>query len=249
MEEALPAPRPELSPHAPKILRIKVNPEKIGLVIGSGGRTIREIQRRTGTEVEFDDEGGFAVIVGRTLESAQECGSMITSIIEGLKVGEIKHAKVVELRDFGAFVEVIPTGEQGMIHVSEVSDAYVDNVAEYLKIGDEIDVKVISVDDMGKVRMSLKQANQELNKPAREAIYQGAAAPQPRRPAGRGGPGRGGPRGGPPRGGPRRGGGGGGGGPRGPRRDGDRHGGPPRGDRGGGGGGPRGGRGGGGRRF
>jgi polyribonucleotide nucleotidyltransferase len=228
MREALPAPRPDISPWAPKILRIPVPIDKIGLIIGGGGRTIRGIQQRTDTEVEFDDEAGFAIIIGRDLEKVKQAASYITSIVEGLKVGEMRKAKVVELRDFGAFVEVIPTGEPGMIHVSEITSSYVENVQEYLKVGQEIDVKVISVDEMGKVRMSLKQANESLGKPPAEAVYQGAAPPPPRRDMGRGGPRRGGC------------GGGGRGGPGGPRRDGDRRGpGGPRRDFGGGGGGGR----------
>lgn len=206
MREVISAPRSDLSPYAPRIVRVKVDPDKIGKIIGGGGRTIREIQKRTKTEIEFDDEEGVAVISGQTLEDVGKCATVIRDIVEGLKPGDLRKGKVAEIRDFGAFVEVELTGEQGLVHISEIADGYVERVEDYLKVGQPVDVQVIGVDETGKVRLSIKRANEALGKPKPEPVYQGSAPPRGgRRPGpprgGRGGPRRGARGGGPPRGG------------------------------------------------
>jgi polyribonucleotide nucleotidyltransferase len=166
MLKTLSAPRPELSKYAPKIERVYIGVDKIGMVIGSGGKTVRAIQEATGTEIEFDDDTGHAIIASPDAEAIKKAATWVRQIAEGMKVGEIRQAKVVELREFGCFVAVVPTNEDGMVHVSELSDAYVERVDDYVKVGMPVDVKVISVDEQtGKVRMSIKQALKDLGKP------------------------------------------------------------------------------------
>jgi polyribonucleotide nucleotidyltransferase len=191
MMKALNAPRPTLSKYAPKIERVFIGTDKIGMVIGSGGKTVRGIQEATGVEIEFDDDTGHAIILSQDAEAIAKAAAWVRQIAEGLKLGEVRHAKVVELREFGCFVSVMPTNEDGMVHVSEISDEYVQRVDDFVKVGMEVDVKVINIDEAtGKVRMSIKQALRDLGKPQLpplnpQAVPAGQQAPpggQPPRP-------------------------------------------------------------------
>lgn len=166
MLQALNAPRAALSKYAPKIERVFIGVDKIGMVIGSGGKVVRGIQEATGVEIEFDDDTGHAIILSQDQDAINKAATWVRQIAEGLKLGEIRHAKVVELREFGCFVSVMPTNEDGMVHVSEISDEYVQRVDDFVKVGLEVDVKVINIDEAtGKVRMSIKQALKDLGKP------------------------------------------------------------------------------------
>ncbi len=148
-------PREELSPYAPKLVRIKINPEKIGKVIGTGGAVIRKIQEDTDTKIEIADEEGNIIISGMDMDNIRKAKEIIEAMTEDVEVGKEYAGKVVSLRDFGAFVEILP-GQDGLLHVSEISDEYVSDVADVLKVGDEIKVKVVEVDDSGKVRLSMR---------------------------------------------------------------------------------------------
>ena len=228
MAEALPAPRPEISQWAPRLLTIKIDPEKIGKIIGPGGKNIKALQESTGARVDIEDDG-TVYISSVDGAGAEKCRDIIEAMTAEVKVGKIYTGRVVSIKEFGCFVEIAPETD-GLCHVSELSDQYVDRVEDYVKMGDEIPVKVILIDDQGRIKLSRKAAMKELGQSDPEPV--GA-------PAGEGGEPRhheGGEGG---HGGERRHGGGGGGGFRG----GDR--GPRRGGGGGGGGGPR--RGGGGR--
>lgn len=230
MEEVISTPREEMSLYAPRILRLKINPEKIGALIGPGGKNIRGITEKTGTKIDIEDDG--TVLVASTDgESAKQAIRMIEGLTKEAEVGEIYLGKVVRILPYGAFVEIIP-GKDGLVHISELADYRVEQVEDVVNLGDEINVMVIDVDRMGKVSLS------------RKAVLTGEMPP-PRAERERGGFGgdRGGDRGGfrgggggggfdRDRGGPPRGGGGGFDRDRGPRPSGP--GGPPRSGGGGG---------------
>jgi polyribonucleotide nucleotidyltransferase len=200
MEAAISSPREDLSEYAPRIITIQINPEKIGALIGPGGKTIRSITESTGAQIDVEDDGRVFVSTADG-EGAKKAVSMIEALTREIKVGEVFLGKVVRIMPFGAFVNLVP-GKDGMVHVSELDVNRVENVEDVVNLGDEINVMVIGVDaGTGKVSLS------------RRAILTGES-PEERRAAGGaprsgGGGGRGGPgggdrgRGGPPRNGDR----------------------------------------------
>ncbi|MDK1030623.1 MAG: polyribonucleotide nucleotidyltransferase [Planctomycetia bacterium] len=156
MLTAIAAPRGEISEHAPRLLHIKIDPEKIGKVIGPGGKTIRKIQEETGALIEIEDDGTVLIssVKGGDAEAAREIVEQMTAKVE---VGKIYEGTVVNVRDFGAFIEILP-GQDGMCHISELADGYVEKVADVVKVGDKVKAKVIAVDDQGRVKLSLRAA-------------------------------------------------------------------------------------------
>ncbi|HIE48082.1 TPA: S1 RNA-binding domain-containing protein, partial [Candidatus Bipolaricaulota bacterium] len=155
MEQALPAPRPHISPYAPTLDVLRINPEKIGLVIGPGGRTIRKIQEETETQIDIEDDGTIK-IAGDSAEAVARARKMVEELTEELEVGQILKCKVVRIVPFGAFVELKP-GVDGLIHISNLADGYVDKVEDIVKLGDEVTVEVIGTDDSGRPRLKLVQ--------------------------------------------------------------------------------------------
>ncbi len=154
MEEVISRPRGELSLYAPRILRIKINPEKIGALIGPGGKNIRGITEQTGTKIDVEDDG--TVLVASTDgESAKKAIRMIEGLTKEAAVGEIYLGKVVRILPYGAFVEVLP-GKDGLVHISELADYRVERVEDVVNLGDEINVMVIDVDRQGKISLSRK---------------------------------------------------------------------------------------------
>lgn len=150
------APRQELSEYAPRIDVLKINTEKIGELIGPGGKTIKAIIAATGASVDIKDDG--TVLVGSNdAVKSQEAIRMIKAITDDVEVGRIYNAKVKRIMAFGAFCEIAPRKE-GLVHVSELSDHFIKNVEEAVKIGDEIKVKVIGIDELGRINLSRKQA-------------------------------------------------------------------------------------------
>ncbi|MCI0341471.1 MAG: polyribonucleotide nucleotidyltransferase, partial [Planctomycetales bacterium] len=187
MKAVMPGPRAQMSPHAPRHVLLRVDPEKIGAIIGPGGRVINKIQEDTGSEIEVDDDGRVLI------SSATQSGiDRARAIIEGLttvpEVGQVYKGRVVSMKDFGAFVEFLP-GQEGLVHISELGEGYVERVEDVVKLGDEIEVRVISIDDQGRVKLSCK--------PPGSGGRDGGGGGGGGR-GGRGGPPRG--RGGPPRG-------------------------------------------------
>ena len=152
MGKAIGAPRQDYSPYAPRLLAIKINPEKIGAVIGPGGKVIRQIQEETGTTVEIQDDGTVKVFAADG-DKARAAIQMIEGITAEAEVGKIYEGKVVQMRDFGVFVQILPNLD-GLVHVSELSDGYVERPEDVVKMGDSLRVKCIDVDPSGKVRLS-----------------------------------------------------------------------------------------------
>lgn len=152
----LKSPRTSVSIYAPKIAQLSVDPEKIGLVIGAQGRTIRKIQKDTDTTVEIEEDGTIT-ISGQTEEAVEKAKDAIVAITSDIEAGRIYTGKVIGIRSFGVLVELMP-GKEGMCHISELSDAYIRDASEFVKVGDSIVVKVIGFDDMERPRLSRRLA-------------------------------------------------------------------------------------------
>ena len=147
MEQALAAPRPEVNQYAPKIVTTKVDEDKIGAVIGTGGKTIKGIAQATGAEVNIDDDG-TVTIYGKNTACAQAALEMVKAIIEEPEVGKVYQGTVKRIMDFGAFVEILP-GKEGLCHISKLARTRVENVSDVLSVGQVIPVKLIEVDRTG----------------------------------------------------------------------------------------------------
>jgi polyribonucleotide nucleotidyltransferase len=159
MLAALPAPRKQTSEYAPRILTMRINPEKIGKVIGPGGKYIKLIETETGATVEIEDDGSI-LISCLDMKGAERAMEMIEAVTAEVKVGKIYTGKVSSVKDFGAFVEVAP-GQDGLCHISELDTEYVKSADNVVKIGDVVRVKVISIDDQGRIKLSRKAALME----------------------------------------------------------------------------------------
>lgn len=162
MKEALPAPRPNLSPYAPRIIYLFINPEKVGDVIGPGGKIIKKITAETGTKIDIEDSGKITIAAHNT-ESAEKAKSMIKEITIEAEVGKVYTGKVIRLEEYGAFIEILPN-IVGLLHISEVSHQRIRNIRDVLKLGQEVRVKVTNIDENNKVRVS-KRALEESNGP------------------------------------------------------------------------------------
>jgi len=154
MEKTMQKPRPEISPYAPKIISIQINPDKIRDIIGPGGKVVRSIQAETGTKVDIEDDG-LVKVVGDNKEEAEKALKMIEAIVQEAKVGAIYEGTVRKIMDFGAFVEIFP-GTDGLVHISQLDLKRVVKVTDVLKEGDKVKVKVLEVDRDGKIRLSRK---------------------------------------------------------------------------------------------
>ena len=158
MLSILPSSRPEISPFAPRIEKIMVNPDKIGAIIGKGGEMINKITTETGAEVDIDDSG-LVTVSGVDPEKIKHAVSWIKSLVEEPEVGKIYQGKVVSIKDFGAFVNIMP-GIDGMLHISQISDKRLAKVEDALHVGDEIKVRLDSIDDKGRLSLSMRRVEQ-----------------------------------------------------------------------------------------
>ena len=159
MAEAIDKPRESLSKYAPRIETIKINPEKIGALIGPGGKTIKGIVAETGAEINIEDDGSVHIYAtsGESMARAKE---IIGGMTKEIEVGQTYHGRVVSIKEFGAFVEVFP-GKDGLVHISELADFRVNRTEDVAKIGEMIWVKCIGIDDKGRVKLSRKAALKE----------------------------------------------------------------------------------------
>ncbi len=147
-------PRAEISTRAPRLIMIHINPEKIGALIGPGGKNIKGIQESTGAKIDIDDDG--SVYISHSDSAGAEAARLrVEAITEEVKVGKIYDGKVTSIKDFGAFIEIMP-GRDGLCHISELDDKYVDRVDAVCKVGDRMQVKVIAIDDQDRVKLSRK---------------------------------------------------------------------------------------------
>src|SRR3954453_20484215 len=160
MAAVLPAPRPEISKYAPRLLTIHINPEKIGKLIGPGGKNIKRIQEETGCNIDIEDDG-TVFISSVDAAAAEQCRNIVEAMMAEGKVGRIYNGRVVSIKEFGAFVEIAPETD-GLCHVSELSNRYINRVTDVVNVGDEIKVKVILIADTGRIKLSRKAAMQEL---------------------------------------------------------------------------------------
>jgi polyribonucleotide nucleotidyltransferase len=157
MLEALDKPRASISTFAPRIVTLKINPDKIRDLIGPGGKTIRKIIEQTGVTIDIEDDG--TVLVASTDEKASNTAlDIIKGLTEEVEVGKIYLGKVKRIAPFGAFCEIL-SGKEGLIHISELSDRFVNQVEDIVKVGDEVQVKVIDIDEQGRISLSKKQVN------------------------------------------------------------------------------------------
>jgi polyribonucleotide nucleotidyltransferase len=148
----IPEPRKELKPHAPRMTVLHVDPDKIGAIIGSGGKTIRSIQENTNTRIDIEDDG-TVFIASPDGPGADLAREMIERLTEEAEVGRIYTGRVVRTTNYGAFVEILP-GVDGMVHISQLDSEHVPSVEDVVKVGDEITVMVTNIDAAGKVRLS-----------------------------------------------------------------------------------------------
>ncbi len=156
IEKAIPEPRKQIADSAPRMLVTTINPDKIGKLIGPGGKMIRSIQEATGAQIDIEEDGTIyisAVGAGKAEKALEE----VEKIAAEVKLDQIYTGRVTSVKDFGAFIEVIP-GQDGLCHISELADGFVKNVTDIVKVGDTVRVKVILIDDQGRVKLSRKQA-------------------------------------------------------------------------------------------
>ena len=160
MNEAISQPRAEISSHAPSLLFTKINPEKIGMVIGSGGKTIQNIQKEYGVEI-FIEEDGRVSIAGNNIEKAKQAKEYIRNLVADPEIGKVYNGKVVKITEFGAFVEFLP-GAQGLLHISQIDTKRVKEVKDVLKVGDIVKVKLMKIEN-GKMSLSRKATMKEID--------------------------------------------------------------------------------------
>ncbi len=155
MGEALPAPRPELSPYAPRLISFRIDPEKIREVIGPGGKVINKIIEATEVNIDIEDDG-MVFICGHDHAKVEQAVEWVKNIARKFEPGEIFSGVVSRLMDFGAFVELIPGGQEGMAHVSELAPYRVGRPSDFVNVGDAVHVKIIEIDEKGRINLTLK---------------------------------------------------------------------------------------------
>ncbi len=156
MKEAIAEPRPEVGPYAPKIQFMQIDPEKIGDVVGQRGKTINEIIKRTGVQIDIEDDGSVS-ICGSDMKMMESAKHMIEMIVTDFEEGQILDGVVVSIKEFGAFVEFAP-GKEGMVHISKITNHRIEHVEDVLTLGDKVTVKCLGKDRMGRLSFSIKDA-------------------------------------------------------------------------------------------
>jgi polyribonucleotide nucleotidyltransferase len=160
MLSTIPRPRENMSAYAPRLIRTRIPVDKIGALIGPGGKTIRGIQEDLGVTIDVDDDG-TVTIAASDEDTAKQALNRVEAMTASVQVGRIYEGRVTSVKDFGAFVEILP-GRDGLCHISELSDGYVGSVTDVCRVGDTISVKVIAIDEQDRVKLSRRIALQEL---------------------------------------------------------------------------------------
>ena len=159
MQKAIPEPRTEISPYAPRLVTIKVPANKVKEVIGKGGFNVRSIQTDTNCQIDIEDDGTVKILASSQL-SADAAIKRINDLLVEVEVGHDYDGKVVRITDFGAFVNILP-GRDGLVHISQITQERVENVADYLQVGDTVRVRVLDIDNTGRIRLSIKAITDE----------------------------------------------------------------------------------------
>lgn len=159
MQQALPAPREHMSPYAPRLVTIKVPANKVKDVIGKGGFNVRSIQADTNSQIDIADDGTVKISASSEY-SANEAIKRIKDLLVEVEVGQDYEGKVVRITDFGAFVNILP-GRDGLVHISQITEERVENVGDYLRVGDNVRVRVLDIDNTGRIRLSIKALTEE----------------------------------------------------------------------------------------
>ena len=154
MNATISSSRDNLSEYAPRILTIKISVDKIGTVIGPGGKMIRSIIETTGAKVDIEDDG-TVLIASVSGEAGEKAKEMIESLVEEPEIGKKYGGTVRRITNFGAFIEILP-GTDGLLHISEIDNKRVERVEDYFKVGDNVEVKIVNIDPEGKIRLSRK---------------------------------------------------------------------------------------------
>ena len=173
MGKALPAPRSQLSPYAPRIVTMQVPPEKVKDIIGKGGFNVRAIQSATNSSIDIADDGTVRIAAG-SKAAADQVIKLISDLLVEVEVGKDYEGKVVRITDFGAFVNILP-GRDGLVHISQIADERVDNVSDYLRVGDNVRVRVLDIDNSGRIRLSIKAITDEQMQKEKAAALQAEA--------------------------------------------------------------------------
>jgi polyribonucleotide nucleotidyltransferase len=173
MLKVLQRPRDEISPYAPKVITIHIDPEKIGIVIGPSGKMINKIQDETDSKIEIEDDGKVTIWAS-SMAGAHGAQERIESLTEEIKPGRTYRGRVVSIKDFGCFVEVLP-GQEGLVHVSELAEGFVKRVSDVVSVGDTIEVKCLGTDNQGRIKLSKKAAGERAtsdggSSPAKETV-------------------------------------------------------------------------------
>jgi len=166
MAETISKPRDHLSPYAPRIFKMQVDPEKIRDIIGSGGKVINKIIDETNVKIDIDNDGKI-LIAAENIEKGQRAIDLINNIVKDVEVGDIYTGKVVRIVSFGAFVELF-NGKEGLLHISNISHERIEKVEDALSVGDEVLVKVIEIDPQGRINLSRKAVLPKETKPEKK---------------------------------------------------------------------------------
>lgn len=166
MKEALPEPRPDISPYAPRIINLMINPEKVGEVIGPGGKIIKKIIAQTKTKIEIE-EGGKITIASSDSEAVEKAKQMIREITVEAEVGKVYTGKIVRLEEYGGFVEILPN-LVGLLHISEIARHRIRDIRDVLKMGQTVRVKVLAIDEDNKIKLSKKVLEPNSNRPSED---------------------------------------------------------------------------------
>ena len=162
MQKAIPEPRQTLSPYAPRVVTIKVPANKVKEIIGKGGFNVRSIQADTNSQIDIEDDGTVKISATSQL-SAESAIKRINDLLVEVEVGKDYDGKVVRITDFGAFVNILP-GRDGLVHISQITEERVENVHDYLRVGDDVRVRVLDIDNTGRIRLSIKAITDEQSK-------------------------------------------------------------------------------------